>query len=182
MIHIVIKRILENDMLNSCTNQIDMHDSVGTMIALCHVLCSADILADVSASRQVAIGTIISQSLSCSKMPFDGPSTIKLILATILKMITTAPSCFRSAYPVVTGTLRAYATVDESQDGIVCKILALQVLSAVAQTSESEFVFMETFNAIRPAVLSLLGVATDHPLSVLRSAAAEVRNQWYVVA
>jgi hypothetical protein len=127
------------------------------------------------------IGTIISQSLSYPEMRFDGPSSIQLILATTLKMITTAPSCFQSISALVTGTLRAYSTVDESQDGIVCKILALQVLSAVAQMSESDFSFMDTVKHLRPAVLSLLGIATDHPISALRSAAAEVRNQWYVV-
>ena len=177
LVHIVTKRILEPD-----GSEVDIHNSVGTVTALCHVLCVSNITSVLSTTYQVTAGAIICKSLASSEMQVEGPSTIKLVLATILKMISTAPSCFRSVYPLVTGTLRAYAMVDESQDGIICKILALQVLSAVAQMSEGDFLAMETVKAIRPAVLSLLGIATDHPLLALRSAAVEVRNHWHVVS
>ena len=182
LVHIAMKRILEPDIQSAGAIQTGMRNSVGAVATLCHVLCSADIPTVLSAVQRVSVGTIVSQSLSSSDMPFDGPSTIKLILATILKMISTAPSCFSSVYPLVTGTLRAYAMVDESEDGVICKLLSLQVLSAVAQMGEIDFLFMEAVKALRPAVLSLLGIATDHPLSVLRSAAVEVRNHWHVVS
>ena len=182
LIHIIVKRILESGSHISGTSQPDIHYSMGAVTSLCHVLCSANITAALSADQCFVVGTMLSQSLSSTEMHIDGPLTLKLILATILKMICTAPSCFQSVYPLVTGTLRAYATVDESPDGIICKILALQVLSAVAQMGDTDFRFLETVKAVRPAVLSLLGIATDHPLSALRSAAVEVRNNWHITS
>ena len=71
--------------------------------------------------------------------------------------------------------MRAYALSDASV-AIGSKLLALQGLEALALIDGGNEVV-----AIKSAVLSVLGAAVDHPSSLLRQAAVDVRNAWYTL-
>lgn len=73
------------------------------------------------------------------------------------------------------GLLRAYAVSDISSD-IGCKLLALQGLESLALMDGSSEVV-----GIKTAVLSVLGAAINHPSSLLRQAAVDVRNAWHTL-
>jgi len=74
--------------------------------------------------------------------------------------------------------MRAYASCADGESQVACKLLALQVLEAVAQVQGSR----DTLSALKPAVVSILGAAMNDSSSVLRYAAVEVRNAWYLVS
>ena len=76
---------------------------------------------------------------------------------------------------VVRGLLRAFALSDASLD-IGSKLLALQGLEALALMDGGSEVL-----SIKSAVLSVLGAAINHPSSLLRQAAVDVRNAWYTL-
>ena len=75
--------------------------------------------------------------------------------------------------------MRAYATAGSmgARSELACKLLALQALAAIAQMGGAA----DTLRKVKPAVVSILGAAMNHPSSLLRHAAVEVRNTWYIV-
>jgi hypothetical protein len=124
-----------------------------------------------------------------------------LVLAAILKLICVAPSSvpvrlFESVYvsflddltlrllkqlngfllTLVTGLLRAYAISDPSSE-VASKLLALQALEGMAHMEGARV----SATAVRPAVVEVLAAAMNHPSGLLRQAAVDVRNAWYVL-
>jgi hypothetical protein len=77
---------------------------------------------------------------------------------------------------VVTGLLRAYASSDPSSE-IACKLLALQALEGMADMEGAKQFTM----SIKPAVVSIIAAAINHPSGLLRQAAVDVRNAWFLM-
>lgn len=80
------------------------------------------------------------------------------------------------ALSIVTGLLRAYAVSDPVSE-VSCKLLALQGLEGVAHMEHTK----SSNSAIKPAVVAVLAAAMNHPSGLLRQAAVDVRNAWYVL-
>jgi hypothetical protein len=79
-------------------------------------------------------------------------------------------------FTVVKGLLRAYASSDPTTE-VSCKLLALQALEGMAHLDGAK----DTTAAIQAAVVSILVAATNHPSSLLRQAAVDVRNAWFLL-
>jgi hypothetical protein len=77
---------------------------------------------------------------------------------------------------IVTGLLRAYAVCDPVTE-VSCKLLALQGLEGVAHMEGTK----SSTSTIKPAVVAVLAAAMNHPSGLLRQAAVDVRNAWYVL-
>jgi hypothetical protein len=77
---------------------------------------------------------------------------------------------------VVTGLLRAFAVSDPSSE-VSCKLLALQALEGMAHVEGAR----KSASAIQPAVVAVLAAAMNHPSGLLRQAAVDVRNAWYLM-
>lgn len=77
---------------------------------------------------------------------------------------------------LVTGLLQAYAVSDPSSE-VSTKLLALQGLVALTHLEGSK----KAIASVQPAVVAVLGSAVDHPSGMLRQAAVDVRNAWYLV-
>ena len=77
---------------------------------------------------------------------------------------------------LITGLLRAYAVSSPSSE-ISCKLLALQALEGMAHMDGARL----SANSVRPAVVEVLAAAMNHPSGLLRQAAVDVRNAWYVL-
>ena len=77
---------------------------------------------------------------------------------------------------LVTGLLQAYAVSDPSTE-VSSKLLALQGLEAMSRVDGAKKAIM----TIQPAVVSVLAAAVNHPSGLLRQAAVDVRNEWYLV-
>ena len=75
---------------------------------------------------------------------------------------------------MVTGLLRAYASSEPSSE-ISCKLLALQALERMAEVDGAK----QFSAAVKPAVVSIMAAALNHPSGLLRQAAVDVRNAWY---
>jgi hypothetical protein len=105
----------------------------------------------------------------------------KIVLAAVVKIICTKQTAAlsRSIHFVVTGLMRAYAvTVDSDPvSEITCKLLALQGLATVIRIEGAK----GTLQALQKAVVSLLSAAMNHPSSLLRHAAVEARNAWFLL-
>ncbi len=77
---------------------------------------------------------------------------------------------------IVTGLLRAYAVCDPVTE-VSCKLIALQGLEGVAHMEGTK----SSTSTIKPAVVAVLEAAMNHPSGLLRQAAVDVRNAWYVL-
>jgi hypothetical protein len=77
---------------------------------------------------------------------------------------------------LVTGLLKAYAVSDPSSEAS-SKLLALQGLEAMAHNDSAR----KQVAAIQPAVVAVLAAAINHPSGLLRQAAVDVRNAWYLI-
>lgn len=180
--HVSMKRILER--INISQQGIDStkYDSLGLLTTVCHLLCLSD-LHNFTATNLESIANVIANGLSLSNLQAAAradASVSMLVLAALVKLLCVSPSSLKhSIYRLVTGTMRAYAVADELEHRaeVANKILALQALEVVTHMGHSP----EVLRTVKPAVVSLLGAATDHPSGVLRLAAVEVRNAWFVV-
>ena len=76
----------------------------------------------------------------------------------------------------MTGLLQAYAVAHPSSE-VSTKLLALQGLAALTNLDGAR----KAVTTIQPAVVSVLGPAINHPSGMLRQAAVDVRNAWYLV-
>jgi Dos2-interacting transcription regulator of RNA-Pol-II len=180
LIYLSLKRIIGVYACSAEDHNVTNQASIGLLCVLSHLICWSS-LTNVSAAHLASIFGIMTTSLSLKTLQSSESSTVHLFLAAIVKLICMVPSSIRSLNPLIVGAIRAFASVDGTPDGILCKLLALQVLSLVAHISESNVKALETVKAVRPAVLSLLMTAANHPSAAVRSAAMEVRNTWYVV-
>jgi hypothetical protein len=76
----------------------------------------------------------------------------------------------------VKGLLRAYSSTHPVSE-VSSKLLALQALEGFALLDGSN----QAVNAIKPAVVSILAAAMNHPSGLLRQAGVDVRNAWYLM-
>ena len=136
----------------------------------------------LSPTNLVAIADTVVHSLSSEILQASiraDLSVTELVLASVVKLLCVSPSSFRNVDLLVTGTLRAFATLGAPRQSceVACKLLALQALATVAQMGQ----IPDVLKTIRPAVVSILGSASNHPSALLRIAAVEVRNAWFVM-
>lgn len=61
---------------------------------------------------------------------------------------------------------------------ISCKMLALQGLEELSHLEGARSSTVD----IKPAVVAVLAAAMNHPSGLLRQAAVDVRNAWYVLS
>jgi len=108
-----------------------------------------------------------------------GAIILKLMLCSALKILSVVPEALKDdTYSLITASLRSYAAADKfpSGDALACKLLAIQLLQAVSNMEGAE----KTLHRSREPVVSTLGAAMNHSSCVLRQAAVEARNSWYL--
>ena len=152
---------------------------------ICHVICDID-LSKLDQMTLHQIASITVEGLSSSQL-FD-PNGVysptkttskNLVLVAILKLLSVAPESVPASgflLTLVTGLLQAYAVSDPSTE-VSSKLLALQGLEAMSRVDGAKKAIM----TIQPAVVSVLAAAVNHPSGLLRQAAVDVRNAWYLV-
>jgi Dos2-interacting transcription regulator of RNA-Pol-II len=153
----------------------------GLLSALCQVVCSTN-LRTVSCTTLQTAAEALMCSLSSARLRAASQvdeALPEIVLASIVKLMSASPTAFPYIYPLVTGSLLAFASAAdlEQRSEVACKILALQVLAAVTTMHNST----ETLKTIKPGVVSLLLTATNHPSGLVRAAVGEVRNAWYFI-
>jgi hypothetical protein len=181
--HISVRHIVE------CINDIETSDEniakevpLGALAVMCHVVCFCD-LQHILVNRLKAIARILTYGLSPVAVDAamqQNHRIIKLILASLVKMLTSAPSSFGdNIYPLVTGAMRAFVSADgmDHDAEISCKLLAMEALQAISQMHHVP----DTLRKVKPAVVSILGATMNNPSSIIRQAAVQVRNVWYLI-
>jgi hypothetical protein len=156
--------------------------SNGAIVAICHVVCGAN-LRSVPATYLEWLSLSIVVGMHPRGIPSfkkDSAVVTKLLLVSLVKLLSIVPATLKEcAYSVVTSSMRAFATADsfDPGDALACKLLALQILEAAAHAVGASSALRDS----RPAVVSILAAAMNHPLCILRQAAVEVRNAWLLV-
>ena len=102
---------------------------------------------------------------------------MRLSLVMIKVIAVTEPDAADNAGLLLTGVLRCFAAEAHPTQDIAVKLLALQVLESMAQAG----VFHKGMVAFRPAVIAVLSGAMNHPSSLIRQAAVDVRNSWFTL-
>lgn len=157
--------------------------STGALCAACHVVCVGT-MTKLSSKTMKMISEIVLSGLrsdSLENLNACSPSTTKLILSSLIRIYSVMPSAFDGLqYCVVVGAMRAISETgyDNSDAGIACKLLALQILDIVAKQGGSD----KVKSKMKTAVVSILGVAVNHPSALFRQGAVEVRNTWFLLA
>jgi hypothetical protein len=187
--HISVKRIVQQlqDPASKPESQ-----PLAVLAVVSHVICSSSLRNITDSDMQVITGVVLGGLSSICSLTADAKNQStemimnalvvkKIVLAAVVKIICTKQTAAlsRSIYFVVTGLMRAYAvTVDSDPvSEITCKLLALQGLAAVIRIEGAK----ETLQAVQKAVVSLLSAAMNHPSSLLRHAAVEARNAWFLL-
>lgn len=158
----------------------------------CHLVCSSSLRNIAASDVTVITDAVVNGLVSVSAFSVDAESTSaearlnvlivkKIVLAAAVKIICakqtdTPPS---RVYLIVTGLMRAYAATTgvEPTAEIACKLLALQGLANVTLIKGSR----DTLRVVQKAVVSILSAAMNHPSSILRRAAIEARNAWFII-
>lgn len=176
--HTAIKHIAQSVTISDTAASITAIP-VGILCTVCHIVCSGT-LRNVGIKDISLIVDIVMSGLSSSVLEVDiasGASTTKLVLTSLIKLLSLTPSSFDGKiYDLVTGAMRAFAKQEKLE--VVTKLLSLQILDIVARMDPNGNVLKQ----ITPSVVSILGVAMNHPSAVLRHATVEVRNTWFLVA
>jgi len=111
----------------------------------------------------------------------DLPGSVrKILLSAVVKLLSLKTIAAEQNIPtIVTGVLLCYASTDKygASDALACKLLALQAL----QTIPSVLSTRAPVVSVKPAVVSVLEQAMVEKNSLLRHAAVEVRNSWFVI-
>jgi hypothetical protein len=204
-----IRLAYEEERDHARTGQTVVAPQIGLLAIVCHVICCNDV-SKIDRATQHQLATLATGGLSSTlflsseglKGTLPNVSAAKnLVLAAILKLICVAPSSvpvrlFESVYvsfpddltyfffkqlnafllTLVTGLLRAYAVSDPSSEA-ACKLLALQALEGMSHIEGARL----SASKVRPAVVEVLAAAMNHPSGLLRQAAVDVRNAWYVL-
>jgi hypothetical protein len=149
----------------------------GLLVVVSHIICISD-FSKLDGTTLHQVSTLVVEGLSSSIFHSESkaPTSSKnLVLAAALKVISVAPTVVHGfALSIVTGLLRAYSISSE----VSCKLLALQGLEAVAHMEGAR---KSSTSSIQPAVVAVLAAAMNHPSGLLRQAAVDVRNAWYVL-
>jgi len=132
--------------------------------------------------KRFAVASIL--SLSCSSPGLVSASEVLMTFnAAVSKPSKAQPfsSVLRlqlSSYSeiILIGLIKAYAGRPQSdaRSDIACKLLILQVLERLCHMEIRKKPIM----VMKPVVVSILGLAMNHPSRLLREAAARVRNTW----
>lgn len=187
--HISVKRIVQQlkDPASKPESQ-----PLALLAVISHVICSSSLRNIADSDMQVITGVIVSGLSSISSLTADAKNQStelianalvvkKIVLAAVVKIICTKQTAAlsRSIHFVVTGLMRAYAVTFDSDpvSEITCKLLALQGLANVIRIEGAK----GTLQALQKAVVSLLSAAMNHPSSLLRHAAVEARNAWFLL-
>ena len=200
--HIGLKYIhaeYESESKQAATGEDIKSPRVGLLVVACHIVCCSDLMKmDKSDLHQIVI-LLLEGLNSCNLLHRQAKV---LVLTTTLKLISVVPSsvrksrhlaclfqvissnlfcsCFNqvSSFLVtaVSGLLRAYAASDPASE-VASKLIALQALERMANIEGAR----ASAPNIKPAVVAILAAALDHPNGLLRQAAVEVQNAWYVV-
>ena len=149
--------------------------SIGVLGTSAYIICSCG-WKSMPPSMSTALSDNILQGLS---LECHVPATIKkVMLAAVVKLVSLRyDPVEKNVLGVVTGVLRAYATADGDERSLSCKMLALQALDSIPSVLTSQ----GSIAAVKPAVISILEQAMVDKSSILRHAAVEVRNSWYLV-
>jgi len=175
--HMTVKRLQFH--LEKC-NLDRKAPSPGMVATACHIVCSTKPKTISSVSLQVISKTVI-LALEPDALPSSDEFSLKtLLLAAILKLITISPDTISPniAY-ITTGIMRTYATAGEpgSTGDITLKLMCLQALQSIARMHHGR----DALTQVKPAVVTLLSGAMNHPSAVLRQAVVEVRNTWFIM-
>ncbi|KAL7568751.1 hypothetical protein ACA910_021743 [Epithemia clementina (nom. ined.)] len=148
--------------------------SIGLVGTSAYILCTCG-WKSMSLSMSAALSDIVLRGLSLGT---DIPGTLKkVLLAAVVKLISLKHDLIeKNLLTVITGVLRAYATADGGDCSTCCKIVALQALEGMPTLLAST----ESISDVKPAVISILEQAMVDKSSILRHAAVEVRNSWFL--
>jgi hypothetical protein len=155
--------------------------SLGAVAVACYTVCASAPEA-ISTKTVELTASLVGHALSSDALSTAGAgnfATVKtLVLVTILKLVSVSPSVMsKMGIHLVAGIVRSYATTGASSTtDITSKLLALQALESLARIENKS----DSLAKLKPAVISILTAAMNHPSSVLRHAAVEVRNVWYL--
>ena len=189
--HIAVKQIVKKLKDTASVNE-PLSQSLGTLAVVGHLVCSSSLRSITDSDMHVITGTVIGGLVSVSAMAIDAQNKSvdavanvvavkKIILCAILKIVCTkqTDTLSNSVYSIVMALMRAYAgTADaEPVSEVACKLLALQGLAAVTLIGGAR----DTLQVVQRAVVSLLGAAMNHPSSILRHAAVDARNAWFLL-
>jgi hypothetical protein len=189
--HISVKRIVQQ-LKDATAGTKSESQPLAVLAVVSQVICSSSLRNIADSDMQVITGAVVAGLSSISSLVADTKghsielvtnaiAVKKIVLAAVVKIICTKQTAAlsRSIYFVVTGLMRAYAvTVDSDPvSEIACKLLALQGLATVIRIEGAK----ETLQAVQKAVVSLLSAAMNHPSSLLRHAAVDARNAWFLL-
>jgi hypothetical protein len=157
--------------------------TVGVLITTCHLACASN-LQNFGPSGLNLVTQIISAGLAKVEEALSLVSSrnryeVKMLLLTsLLKLIAvTDADAANNAGLLLTGVLRCFAAEAHPTQDIAVKLLALQVLDSMAHVG----VLHKGMVAFRPAVIAVLSGAMNHPSSLVRQAAVDVRNSWFTL-
>lgn len=154
----------------------------GVFTSACHMACACNLQVMTTESRMRVANVVLSgfqnNAWPGQRTRGHGSSHRKLQLAATLKLLVTARSELTGkAALLLNGTLRCFAEEPEPTSNVATKLLALQVLETLARP---DLGYLE-IGRLKPAVVSILSGAMNHPSSLIRQAAADVRNVWCTV-
>jgi hypothetical protein len=155
--------------------------SPGTVATMCYMICASNPKTLSTSTLELAT-KIVAQSLSADAQSDEATgynliSVKKLVLSALLKLIAISPNTISPIAPyLTTGIIRAYVSGEAATptEGIAFKLLALQALESLIRLDKGQDLLAKT----KPAVVSILTAAMNHPSSILRHAAVQVRNVW----
>jgi hypothetical protein len=157
--------------------------SLGVLITACQVACTSNIQ-NFGPSNLKLVATVVSAGLAQADVTLSLVASrnryeVKmLLLASLLKLIAaTEADAANNADLLLTGVLRCFAAEAHPTQDIAVKLLALQVLDSMAHVGVGH----KGMIALRPAVIAVLSEAMNHPSSLIRQAAVDVRNSWFTL-
>lgn len=147
--------------------------SMGVVGVSSFIICCAN-WKGISAAMSTALTDYVLLGLSC-EIPLSG-TVKKVLLAALIRLMHLNPMFVeKNVVYVVSGVLRAYATINEADGSCLmpCKLLALQALQTLSTVLTPRAV-----HAVKPAVVSILEQAMFDKSSILRHAAVTC-NHYY---
>jgi hypothetical protein len=159
---------------------------IGVLMVVSYVVCVSD-LSNFDRSTIHKIATLVVEGFSseifelpaqlCTSLQADITKTRTLIVCALLKLLCLVPASVNGlVMTMVSGLLRSYAVCDPETE-VGCKVLALQGLEQIAHLEGAKASIL----AVKPAVVAILASAMNQKSGLLRSAAVDVRNAWYLV-
>jgi hypothetical protein len=190
--HISVKRIVQQIQDDATSGTQSEFQPLAVLAVVSQVIRSSSLRNIANSDMQGITGAVVTGLSSISSLVVDtkghsielitnalAVKKIVLVLAAGDKIICTKQTAAsRSIYFVVTGLMCAFAVTVHPHpvSEITCKLLALQGLATVIRIEGAK----ETLQAAQKAVASLLSAAMNHPSSLLRHAAVDAWNVWFL--